>query len=50
MTAWGHECGENRVARLMRAAGIVAPNLLDRQFEASAPMGCFDNTSPRAQT
>ena len=57
MMAWGHECGENRVARLMRAAGIqarrrrrrlpwdtgvraeqgIAPNLLDRQFEAKAP-------------
>jgi putative transposase len=55
--AWGHACGENRVARLMRVAGLqarpkrrklpwdtgargeqgIAQNLLDRQFEASAP-------------
>jgi putative transposase len=52
----GLACGENRVARLMRAAGMkarhkrrrnpgqlqttvhaIAPNLLDRQFEATAP-------------
>jgi putative transposase len=55
--AWGHPCSENRVARLMLAAGLqarrkrrhlpmdagvrpehaIAPNLLDRQFEATAP-------------
>lgn len=52
---WGIPCGENRTARLMRQAGlvarrrrrrlpfdtgersIVAPNVLDRQFEASGP-------------
>jgi len=52
---WDVSCSENRVARLMRAAGIVArrrrrrppfdagdrsviaPNVLDRQFEATAP-------------
>lgn len=52
---WGIVCGENRTARLMRQAGlvarrrrrrlpfdtgarsIVAPNVLDRQFEATAP-------------
>lgn len=52
----GFACGENRVARLMKVAGIkarhkrrrnpgqlqatvhaIAPNLLDRQFEATAP-------------
>jgi len=52
----GEICSENRVAKLMRAAGIkarhkrrrtpgqieaavhsIAPNLLDRQFEATAP-------------
>jgi putative transposase len=52
----GHACSENRVARLMKAAGLkarhrrrqkpgqvddvvhsIAPNLLDRQFEATAP-------------
>lgn len=53
--AWSVPCSENRVARLMRKAGIfarrkrrqppfdagqrsvIAPNVLDRQFEASAP-------------
>jgi putative transposase len=53
--AWKVPCSENRVARLMREAGIqarrkrrqppydtgersvIAPNVLDRQFEASAP-------------
>jgi putative transposase len=54
---WGERCGENRVARMMRAAHLkartkrrrtpidegvrpehtIAPNLLDRQFEATAP-------------
>jgi putative transposase len=52
---WGIACSENRTARLMRRAGliarprrkrlpfdvgtrsVVAPNILDRQFEASAP-------------
>ena len=52
---WNVPCSENRIARLMRQAGIVArprlkrppydlgqrsviaPNVLDRQFEASAP-------------
>ena len=52
---WKVPCGENRIARLMRQAGIVArprlkrapydlgqrsliaPNLLDRQFEADGP-------------
>lgn len=52
---WNVPCSENRVARLMRQAGLVArprlkrppydpgqrsviaPNLLDRQFEASGP-------------
>jgi len=53
---WGESCGKNRVARLMRQAGLrarhkrrcaprdrharvehsIAPNLLQRQFEASA--------------
>jgi putative transposase len=52
----GFACSENRVARLMKAAGIkvrhkrrrtpgqldaavhaIAPNLLDRQFEATGP-------------
>ena len=52
----GNACSENRVARLMKAAGLkarhkrrlrpgqtedvvhsIAPNLLDRQFEATAP-------------
>jgi putative transposase len=52
----GFSCSENRVARLMKAAGIkarhkrrrapgqldspvhaIAPNLLDRQFEATGP-------------
>jgi putative transposase len=57
LCAWGFSCGEHRVARLMRAAGLqargkrrrlpfdvgarpehsIAPNLLDRQFEATAP-------------
>ncbi len=57
LIAWGHRCSENRVARLMHAAGLqargkrrrlprdtgvrpehsIAPNLLDRQFEATAP-------------
>jgi putative transposase len=57
LRAWGHRCGENRVARLMLSAGLkarrkrrylpvdagaraehaIAPNLLDRQFEATAP-------------
>jgi putative transposase len=57
LIAWGFRCGENRVARLMLAAGLqarrkrrrlpgdlgsrpetsIAPNLLDRQFEATAP-------------
>lgn len=57
LRAWGLACGEHRVARLMRAAGLqargkrrrlpfdvgpwpehsIAPNLLDRQFEATAP-------------
>ncbi len=57
LIAWGHSCSENRVARLMLAAGLqarrkrrrlpgdtgmrpehsIAPNLLDRQFEATAP-------------
>jgi len=53
--AWGVPCSENRTARLMRSAGLVArpkrrqppfdtgersviaPNILDRQFEATAP-------------
>ena len=54
---WGHACGRNRVARLMRLEGLqarrkrrrlpsdtgvradhaIAPNILDRQFEADAP-------------
>ena len=54
---WGHACGLNRVARLMRGEGIharrkrrslpsdtgvrpehtIAPNLLDRKFEADGP-------------
>lgn len=52
---WDIRCGENRTARLMRQAGLVArprlrrppfemgdrsmiaPNVLDRQFKASAP-------------
>lgn len=52
---WGIDCSENRAARLMRRAGlvarprrkrlpfdtgersVVAPNVLDRQFEASGP-------------
>lgn len=52
---WGVACSENRTARLMRKAGLVArprrrrpdfelgersliaPNVLDRQFEATAP-------------
>lgn len=54
---WEEHCSENRVARLMRWAGIrarpkprrtpadqglrpeyaIAPNVLDRQFEAAAP-------------
>jgi putative transposase len=52
----GHACSENRMARLMKAAGLkarhrrrhkpgqggevvhsIAPNLLDRQFEATGP-------------
>ena len=52
----GHACSENRVARLMKTAGLkarhrrphkpgqggkivhsIAPNLLDRQFEATGP-------------
>ena len=57
LIAWGYRCGENRVARLMLAAGLkarrkrrrlpealgvrpehcIAPNLLNRQFEATAP-------------
>lgn len=57
LRAWGHPCSRERVARLMREAGLqgrrrrrrlpgdagvrsassVAPNLLDRQFEASGP-------------
>ena len=57
LKAWGVACCEDRVARLMRAAGLqarrkrrrlpfdagprakdaIAPNLLDRQFEATAP-------------
>lgn len=57
LRAWGHRCSENRVARLMLAAGLqarrkrrripgdtgvrpehaIAPNLLDRQFEAKGP-------------
>jgi putative transposase len=57
LRAWGYACGEHRVARLMRAAGLqargkrrrmpfdvgprpehsIAPNLLDRQFQAAAP-------------
>lgn len=57
LRAWGYPCGEHRVARLMRAAGLqargkrrrlpfdvgprpehsIAPNLLDRQFQAEAP-------------
>jgi putative transposase len=57
LTDWGLRCGENRVARLMRSAGLqarrkrrrlpsdpglrpehsIAPNLLDRQFEATGP-------------
>jgi putative transposase len=57
LRASGFACGEHRVARLMRAAGLqargkrrrlpfdvgprpeqsIAPNLLDRQFEATAP-------------
>ena len=57
LIAWGHRCSQNRVARLMLAAGLqarrkrrrlpgdtgvrpehaIAPNLLDRQFEATAP-------------
>ena len=57
LRAWGHRCSENRVARLMLAAGMqarrkrrripgdtgvrpehaIAPNLLDRQFEAKGP-------------
>ena len=57
LIAWGYRCSENRVARLMLAAGLkarrkrrrlpedvgvrpehsIAPNLLDRQFEATAP-------------
>ena len=55
--AWGYRCSENRVARLMLAAGLqarrkrrrlpedigvrpehyIAPNLLDRQFDATVP-------------
>lgn len=54
---WEHECGRNRVARLMRIEGLqarrrrrrlpsdtgvrpehaIAPNILDRQFQADAP-------------
>ncbi len=52
---WGIDCGENRTARLMRKAGlvarrrrrrlpsdtgersIIAPNVLDRQFDADGP-------------
>jgi putative transposase len=57
LRAWDHRCSENRVARLMLAAGLqarrkrrrlpgdtgvrpehaIAPNLLDRQFEAKGP-------------
>ena len=57
LIACGYRCSENRVARLMLAAGLqarrkrrrlpedvgvrpehsIAPNLLDRQFEATAP-------------
>jgi len=57
LRAWGYPCSRERVARLMREAGLqgrrrrrrlpgdagvrsassVAPNLLDRQFEASGP-------------
>lgn len=57
LRAWGHRCSENRVARLILAAGLqarrkrrrlpgdmgvrpehaIAPNLLDRQFEAKGP-------------
>ena len=57
LIAWGYRCGENRVARLMLAAGLkarrkrrrlpedlgvrpehcIAPNLLNRQFKATAP-------------
>jgi putative transposase len=57
LIAWGYRCSENRVARLMLAAGLkarrkrrrlpedlgvrpehcIAPNFLDRQFEATAP-------------
>jgi len=57
LIAWGCRCSENRVARLMLAAGLqarrkrrrlpedigvrpehyIAPNLLDRQFDATAP-------------
>lgn len=67
LRAWGYACGEHRVARLMRAAGLqargkrrrlpsdsgprpehsIAPNLLDRQFEAAAPnQRCVAETSP----
>jgi len=57
LIAWGYRCSENRVARLMLAAGLkarlkrrrlpgdtgvrpensIAPNVLDRQFVATAP-------------
>ena len=57
LIAWGYRCSENRVARLMLAAGLkarrkrrrlpgdtgvrpensIAPNLLNRQFMATAP-------------